>query len=113
MEKVKDIFPMMLTRWVHYPFPSTPMKKRNLLLKSVNIYCKCQLPYIFEHKKKKLVNKQDGIKMVYCDCCQNWYHFKCLHVNDKGACSITHDEKKEWIGDDRAKEFNLFSDDNN
>jgi len=95
------------------PFPSTPMKKRKLLLQSVNIYCKCRLPYIFKHKKNKLVNKQDDIKMVYCDCCQIWYHFKCLHVNGKSACSITRDEKNEWICDDCVKEFNLFSDDSN
>ena len=104
IEKVKCVFPTMLTRWVHYPFPLTPMKKRKLLLQSVNIYCKCWLPYIIKHKKKKLVNKQDDIKMVYCDCCLNWYHFKYLHVDGKGACSITHDEK-EWNCDDCAKEF--------
>jgi len=36
------------------PFPSTQIK-RKLLLQSVNIYCKCRLPYIFKHKK--LVNQ--------------------------------------------------------
>jgi len=53
------------------------------------------------------VNEQDDIKMVYCDCCQNWYH-KCLHVDGKGAYSITHDE-----GFVMTVLKSLFSDDSN
>jgi len=44
------------------------MKKKKPTMESVNIYFKYRLPYVLEHKKKKLFNKSiDDIKMVYWD----------------------------------------------
>jgi len=58
--------------------------------------------------KKKLVNtKTDKISTIYCDCWQTWYHFNCLQTNDY---SISCDAKEEWICDNCAKRFDLFSD---
>ena len=35
------------------PFPSKPIAKRKPWQQTIKIYCKCRLPYILEHKKKK------------------------------------------------------------
>jgi len=92
------------------PFPSTPRKKKKAVMESVNIFCKCRLPYVLEHKNKKLVDKHiDDIEMVYCDCCQKWYHLSCLQVDGR---TISCDEEEEWICDDCVKVFDLLSDDN-
>ena len=31
------------------PFPATSTLKKNALLKELNVYCKCRLPYVLEH----------------------------------------------------------------
>ena len=91
------------------PFPKQSIANRKPLLKRMNIYCKCRLPYILEHKKKKEISGMaDDIKMIYCDCCQHWFHLTCVNV--KGEFSSIKDTNTEWICDECATSFDLFSD---
>ena len=92
------------------PFPAKTIVKRKPLLQRMNIYCKCRLPYVLEHKKKKDTNRMaDDIEMIYCDCCQHWYHLTCVNVKSELVASIK-DPNTEWICDKCATAFNLFSD---
>ena len=92
------------------PFPSKPVPKQKPSLQRMKIYCKCRLPYVLEHKKKKDVNKAvDDIKMIYCDICQNWFHTTCM---DRQAMqSISEKPDVEWVCNDCAAAFDLISDD--
>ena len=84
------------------PFPKQSIAKRKPLLKRMNIYCKCRLPYILEHKKKKEISGMvDDIKMIYCDCCQHWFHLTCVNVKGEFA-SIKDTKNTEWICDECA-----------
>ena len=93
------------------PFPSTSIMQKKPLLQTINIYCKCRLPYVVEHKQKnKISGVEDDVDMIYCDCCQHWFHLTCVNIDKKLAQTLA-DPKKEWICDECVATFDLLSDD--
>ena len=69
------------------------------VIETVNIYCSCRLPYVLEHPAKR--DAKDDTQMLYCDCCQKWYHFSCIGIRKDEKKIITNEKSEEkWIGPD-------------
>ena len=51
----------------------------------------------------------DDVKMIYCDCCQHWFHINCVNVDNKTVQPVS-DPNSEWICDECTAAFDLLSD---
>jgi len=94
------------------PIPSKPRKQKKPLVQSYSIFVSVVYFMHWSTNKISLLIPK-WMKLSYCDCCQMWYHFKCLQINHKSARghSITYDDKEEWICDECATKFDSLSDD--
>ena len=61
-------------------FPSSAVKKKKALMKQVNVYYQCRLPYVLEHMKNP---GNEVVVMVQCYICDNLYHFSCKFGSSK------------------------------
>ena len=62
------------------PFPSTSSSKATPLIKDLNVYCCCRLPYVLEHKKRGETQADEDTEMIQCDFCNNWYLSSCVNL---------------------------------
>lgn len=62
------------------PFPSVASSKARPLIKDLNVYCSCRLPYVLEYKKREELQADEDVKMIQCDFCSNWYHSFCANL---------------------------------
>ena len=67
--------------------------------------------YVVEHKQKaEMRGVEDDVNMIYCDCCQHWFHLTCVNIDTKLVQTLD-DPNKEWICNECAAAFDLLSDD--
>ena len=76
-------------------FPSSAVKKKKALMKQVNVYCQCRLPYVLEHMKNP---GNEVAVMVQCYICDNLYHFSCVNLSLDQAKRIKR-TKEMWMCD--------------
>jgi len=61
---------------------------------------------VFEHHVKR--DAKDDTQMVYCDCCQKWYHFSCIgRRKDEMTFIVNEKSEEEWMCPDCVKSFDL------
>ena len=81
------------------PFPATSTLKKNALLKELNVYCKCRLPYVLEHVKRPAGS--EATCMVKCYICDNFYHPSCVNITMQDAKKLN-SSKELWFCDYRG-----------
>lgn len=92
------------------PFPAQEVTRINPLKVRMRIYCKCRLPYVMEHLKKKEVNlDNDDSKMIECDTCDEWFHEVCINIDPKTLLCVKKNPTIKWMCDDCVVSFNMLS----
>ena len=80
-------------------FPATSVLRKNTLMKELNVYCKCSLPYVSEHVKHP--TGEEVMYMVKCYICDNFYHHSCVNLTVEDAKKMN-STKEMWCCDYRG-----------